>query len=127
MSIEHLKTSSGRTVLYGDFEGMTDQDEILKQGMRLAQELKNSSGPQYFLVNFKGATVGTAFMTAIKNEAKLILKTIPLTTAVLGIDGLKQILIQGYIRFTGSNLRMFKTKEEAIGYLDTAQLSTVRK
>lgn len=112
--IEH----KGRKILLGDFKGITDQEELLKQGQDAARILKESSGEQmYLLVDFHGTAVGVDFMTKIKDEGKYILKNVPLTTALTGITGLKEILVQGYIRFTNSKLRTFSTVEEAKDYL----------
>ncbi|WP_109829414.1 hypothetical protein [Reichenbachiella versicolor] len=119
MAIENLQVG-GRNILYANFEGMKSEDELLAQAAYTVQTLKVAEGCRFFLANFKEASVNAKFMAHIKKDAKTLLTRYPIVTAIIGIDGLKQILVQGYIRFTGSKLKIFKTKEEALQYLATA-------
>jgi len=116
MSVSFI-VHKGKKILFGDFKNIIDPDELLKEGLEAAKILKESSGPMNLLCDFSGASAGTTFMSQIKDEGMYILKNVPLTTALTGISGLKMILVQGYIRVTGSKLRVFKTLEEAKDYL----------
>ena len=112
----------GRKMLFADFNGMEDQEELLRDAKKASETLLMATEHMFFLCDFTDASVGKGFMATIKDDAKKVLRTIPLTTAVTGITGLKQILVQGYIRVTGSKMRIFNTLEEAKEYLATKEI-----
>lgn len=118
MAVDHLQ-EGGRKILYANFENMDNEEELIAQATYVVQSIRSCVGCCFFLANFKGAAISTSFMKHIKNDAKDVLRNSPLVTAVIGVDGLKKILIQGYIRFTGSRLKMFDSKDEALKYLAT--------
>ena len=110
-------TYKGKQLLFINLIDMKDQDEMIKDGKKAAEMIIERNKPTLFLCDFSNSAIGSAFMSQIKDDGKYILKNIPMKTAVIGITGLKQILLQGYIRFTGSKLRTFDTLEEAKDYL----------
>ena len=106
-----------KKVLFLDLKDMKDQNELIKDAKEVANIIIERNSPTLFLCDFTNAAVGTEFMSQMKEDGRQILRNIPVKTAVSGITGLKQILLQGYIRFTGSKLRSFDTLEEAKDYL----------
>ncbi len=107
----------GKTFLFLNINGMTEQDVLIEDAKKAAKTIIERNEPTRFLCDFTNASFGVELMNQIKDDGKYILKNIPMKTAITGITGLKQILLQGYIRFTGSKLRVFNTLEEAKDYL----------
>lgn len=111
--IEH----KGKKILFIDLKEMVDQEAMIKDGKETARLIKEKNEPTRLLVDMTNSAAGTEFMSSIKEDGKFILKNIPMKTAVTGITGLKNIMLQGYIKFTGSKLRSFPTLDEAKEYL----------
>ncbi|MFY0625104.1 MAG: hypothetical protein JXR07_02335 [Reichenbachiella sp.] len=107
----------GKEILFINLKDMSEQPQLIDDGIEAARIIKERNERLLFLCDFTNASVGTQFMSRIKDDGKYILKNIPIKTAVTGITGLKNILIQGYIKFTDSKLRIFDTLEEAQEYL----------
>ena len=69
------------------------------------------------LSNFDGVPVGTEFMNKVKPWGKELQPKIK-RQALLGVTGLKNILLQGYILFTGEKeIKTFDSEAEALDYL----------
>lgn len=107
-------TYLNKEIIFADFSGLKEQQDLIDVALTASRNIRACEySPVLFLCDFTNAVVGTEVMTSIKDEGKYILKNIPIITAITGISGLKQVLIQGYIRFTGSKLRIFDTLQEA--------------
>lgn len=112
--IEH----DGRKIVSVNFRGAKDGSEMINLLHQFAEILQRSPGRILSLLNFENAYVSPAFM----NEAKKLGKEIGLEkmgkSAFVGVTGLKKILFQAYVSFTGqADVRTFDTDQEAKDWL----------
>ncbi len=107
----------GKELLFIDLKNIKDPKILIDDAKEAARIIIERNAYTLFLCDFTNAAISTDFMSGIKDDGKHILKNIPIKTAVTGITGLKNIMLQGYIRFTGSKLRSFPTLDEAKEYL----------
>jgi hypothetical protein len=107
----------GQTILVADYHGLQKVSEQFQVLDEVTNILKSSPSKLAILSNFEGATVGTEFMNKVKPWGKEMQPKIK-RQALLGITGLKGILLQGYILFTGEKeIKAFDTEAEAMNYL----------
>lgn len=71
------------------------------------------------LIDFRGATVHPAVMNHLKQSGKAIVEPRTEKAAIIGIDGIRHILLAAYNRFTGAGKRqkLFDNQEEALEWL----------
>lgn len=110
--IEH-KT---RKILYIDLRGASTE-EMLKVVEEQKRMIDAASAPVLLLNDFRGTYATQEYMNKAKEYGKLQKDKIA-RNAVLGIQGVKSILLGAYIRFSGSsNTKMFDDVEQAKEYL----------
>ncbi len=116
MSVRQMQ-HKGKPYLYADFRGTTKEEEqlaILQQIIELAEA---APGAVSILSNFEGASVSGAFMAKAKDRGKERKAKVE-RQALVGITGLKKILMTGYITFTGQKaVRAFETDAEALDWI----------
>jgi hypothetical protein len=91
----------GKTIVFADYRGLLKPEQQLQTLDQLGQLLKMSSTGTYLLSNFEDISIGTEFMNRAKDlgkehQAKLKRQ------AYLGVTGLKNILLQGFLTFSGT-------------------------
>jgi len=107
----------GQTILVADYRGLQKADQQIQVLEEVTKILKSSPTKMPILSNFEGAAVGSEFMNKVKPWGKDMQPKIK-RQALLGITGLKSILLQGYILFTGEKeIKAFDTEAEAMDYL----------
>ena len=105
----------GKEILYIDYGGLKEPEMII-----LIKEVENvilsDNKPHLQLVNMTNAFATSGYMIAAKEFGK---NTQHLThkSAILGVTGVKALLLKSYNLVSGVNLRAFKTIEEAKDYL----------
>ncbi len=106
----------GRRILFVDYTKCSTTNEMIKL-LQEVVELYNSSSIKYLALNdFTGTFGSREFLNVAKEHQKLFdEKTIK--TAVLGITGLKKVLLNGYNYFVQKKQVPFDSKEEALDYL----------
>lgn len=106
-------------IIYLDFTNMRNQSEILKledEGAALIQKQKFNSA--LTLTNMDGMF----FNNDIRNHfTKVVKENTPFVKAgaVIGLNGLISIMYKSFIAITGRNIKLFKSKEEALDYLSS--------
>ena len=110
--------AKGKKILYIDYSGLKTNEELLAV---LDEHVKAAIGSQtkyLSILNFKDASASNEFMDQVKKAGKEVLEEKTERSAVLGITGLKSVLFQAYLKFSGAKTtRAFNTEEEAIAYL----------
>ena len=107
----------GADIIYLDFTNMKEQHEILRledEGAELIQKQKFNSA--LTLTNMDGMF----FNNDIRNHfSRVVKENSPFVKAgaVIGLNGLISIMYKSFIALTGRNIKLFKTKEEALDYL----------
>ncbi len=111
------KTYKGKQILYVDYSGLKT-DEMIKLLHDSCDVLNTSSGGVLLLTNFENTTATTEYMNEVKHLGKDVITVKAAKTALLGIVGVKSVLVQGYAFFTGEkNLKTFSTEQDAMEWL----------
>lgn len=106
----------GKKILFIDYSKCKSIDEMLKQLGDIRRIYEQSAESFLALNDFTGANPSNEFIEEAKKYKDLFdRKTIK--TAVLGITGLKKLLLNGYNVFVKKKQVPFDTKEAALEYL----------
>ena len=107
----------GKSILYLDYRGVKDTAEslrILRDGFEMEM---NSAGNILILQNFEGAVANEVYMAEVKKLGKIAKDKVK-KNACVGITGIKRLLLQAYVAFSGEKtLRTFETEEGAKKWL----------
>lgn len=106
----------GRKYLYADYTEMSSP-QCIAQLKELSTRLKKGGRKALTLSNFQGAALDSEFMAIAKAAGKEVLEPLSERQALLGVDGLKKMLLGAYVKFTGSGVRAFASEQEALDYL----------
>jgi len=109
-------THKGKKILFVDYKPCKSIDEMVKLLDDIRQLYEKSSESFLALNDFTGTFGSNEFMSHAKKHKELFdRKTIK--TAVLGITGIKKILLNGYNVFVKNKQMPFESKEQALEYL----------
>ncbi|HPH96098.1 MAG TPA: STAS/SEC14 domain-containing protein [Anaerolineaceae bacterium] len=116
MSVKKIN-HQGSVVFYADYRGLKTSEELLKTLDELVAMTRSSSGNDLLLSNYEGVSLSGEYMNRVKavgKEQKGKIKR----QAVVGVTGLKTVLLNGFILFTGAtNIKAFSTEAEALDWL----------
>ena len=108
---------NGKKILYNDFSKEPDETARIRQ---LEEELKllaNQSTKVLMLVDITNAVLGRDFMARAKQLAPQFEAHLE-RQAIIGVDGLKSILLSGFNAFSrGIPLKPFSSAQAAKDYL----------
>ena len=111
--IEH----KGRRILFFDYRDQRSDEALiatLEAGSAMMQPLAH---PALLYNDFEGSVVGSAFMKRVKEVGRMNQRLID-RLALTGINGLKIIFFNAYLRATGErSTRAFSSREEALDFL----------
>lgn len=110
--IEH----KGNKVLFANFKDVKKEDEmivILNLYTKMTLEVEETV---LSLIDVTGSATGPDFMKEAKLQAKESGHKI-CKSSIIGITGLKGMLLKAYNMFSGQEMKPFETKEEALDYL----------
>ena len=117
MSIE-WKNYKGKRVMYIDYQGCKCEQDLLSVLEEEVRTLNAATTKSLMLSNYTGASISTAYMDKVKQAGKALSATKIEKSALLGITGLKSILLQGYLAFVGDkNTKAFASESEALAWL----------
>jgi len=106
----------GKKIFFVDYTVCKSIDEMIKLLDDVRREYERSPNMFLALNDFTGTSGSNEFMNhANKHKELFDRKTIK--TAVLGITGIKKLLLNGYNVFVKKKQIPFETKEEALEYL----------
>jgi hypothetical protein len=106
-----------KKIFYVDYRGLKTQDEMI-ENLKTAAGLLLDSEPHFlFLADFRGATIGYEFQKQSNKLSTTIKKLQPEKAAIIGITGLKKLILNAFNLINKEKVVPFKTKEEAIAYL----------
>lgn len=107
----------GRQILYVDLRKENTQEKALRALDEMVQAFKDTDEKLLVLSNIEGAFVGPEVIEKTKQRAKEIFNPQSKKRAMVGVKGLKKIIINGYMSIMGGKLRVFDTEEQAKEYL----------
>lgn len=115
MSLSFI-THKGKRILLIDYTKCKNTEEMIKVLDEVRKEYEKPGGQYLTLNDFSGTYGSSEFMNAASKHKELFdSKTIK--TAVLGITGIKKILLNGYNTFVKKKQIPFDSKAEALEYL----------
>lgn len=111
----------GAEIIYLNFTNMRNIDEIIElesAGGKLIQE--QAFGSAFTLTNMDGMF----FNNEIRNHFSTVVKAntpFVKASAVIGLTGLISIMYSSFVKLSGRNIKLFKTKDDAMEYLASCQ------
>jgi len=101
--------AKGKKILSMDYSGLKTTNELTEVLDAAIKETRPLPAGFLGLSNFADSSISSEFMDKINKTDK---------AAVLGVTGVKSVLFQAYLRFTGAKTtRTFNSQDEAIAYL----------
>lgn len=116
MKIEHIVHNDKKIVVINWFE-CKNQDEMIQLLKDVNIEFRRSGENILTLEDYTNIFVSNKFMMAAKKLGKEVLAKKRAKGAILGITGVKKVLLNSYNHFTEDKLIPFNTKQEALDYL----------
>jgi hypothetical protein len=111
-----IREFEGKKYVYGDFTNLSEP-KCIECLEALAALISAQPGKVRSVSNFAGATLGSAFMSRAKALGKTVFEPRAEKQALLGIDGLKKMLLSAYVKFTGSKMKPFDSEPEALKFI----------
>lgn len=109
-------TRGGKRILYTDFRDCQSEAEMASLFEKAVEAVLASPELVLTLNNFDGINVTRAFLRTLERRAHDYKHKVK-AKAVLGVTGVKKILINTYSVITGIDARAFDTEEAAVSYL----------
>ena len=109
--IEH----KGKKILYCDFSGFSE-DEMIDLLEKEAQILEQN-GKTLIISNFANTAIGKAFWAKSKELVKTRIQPNTEKSAILGVEGLKAIMLKANNAFSGDKVEPMKSLEAAKDYV----------
>jgi hypothetical protein len=111
--IEH----NGKRVLYGDYRNLKTSDEMLANLELEAKVTREAEGQVLCLDDFRDAAVTGPFMDRAKALGKQVFAAKVARNAVLGITGVRKVLLNAYNAVAANSLRAFDNEGAAKDFL----------
>ncbi|MBN2441039.1 MAG: hypothetical protein JXJ04_06825 [Spirochaetales bacterium] len=107
----------GKKILYVNYRNVRDKDVAISILKRAVEIERKSEGDLLILQNYEGTYANQEFMGEIKKLGKEVKEKVK-KNALVGITGIKKILLQTYSAFSGEkNIKTFNTEEDAKEWL----------
>jgi hypothetical protein len=112
--IEH----QGKKILHNDYVGTKTEQEMLEMLADTSTILTGSPTKVLMLTDFTGTSVSPEYMNRVKKLGTEVMNLKVEKCAVLGIAGLKKILMDSFLAFThASYMKTFDSEAEAFKWL----------
>lgn len=109
---------AGKRILRLDYTDLSSPDEQIAVLERELDVIETAADRTLVLADFEGASATPEYMARLNEAGKQVRNVKVEKTAVLGITGLKAILLDGYVRFTGdTRVRAFDSEADALDWL----------
>lgn len=107
----------GKDIVYVDYSNVEDI-EALKERVRRVEELERGTGRNDILelIDITGSYADTEMLEVLKQSARGSTDMIK-KSAVIGVTGVKRILLALVNKFSGQSIEPKDTKEEALEWL----------
>ena len=108
---------NGKSILYVDYSQCKDKWEMIALVEATVPHYKNAPGKILSLSDYNNVTGSPEYMNVVKQLGKELFDAKTERGAVLGITGLKKVLLQGYNLVSKQKIMAFDTKDQALKYL----------
>lgn len=108
----------GRQILYIDYSNLKSSKEVCPVIAKLTEMVHSMSAKQLFLTDATDGSADKDTMAALKRVAQLCKeRDVVEKECIVGIKGIKKVLLKAVNTFAKSNIVMFDTQEEAMEWL----------
>jgi len=108
---------SGKSILYIDYRGLKKKEEMLANLHEAVKIYRSHPTEKYrVLIDVTDAAGSQEWMDESKKYGKEMGKQ-TIKSAILGVTGVKKVLLMGYNAVVGGRLKPFSTKDAALEYL----------
>jgi hypothetical protein len=107
----------GKKILYSNFQGAKNEDELLKTLNTQIEILRKEAQKTLLLVNIGDVHATDKFNSELRRLSKEVVQPKTSKSAMVGITGVKKIIFSAIIRFSGENAKLFDTEEDAKKWL----------
>lgn len=108
----------GKKILFSDYRGCHSIDAMLKVLYDEIEILHQQNEKVLVMANYNDCSPTGEYFHAVKKFGKETLKAKTSKTATIGINGVKRLLFNTYISFTGDyHVRLFNDEETALEWL----------
>jgi len=105
----------GKEILYADYRGLNEA-ECIDLERKLESAVLKDNKPHLQLINVTGG-FGTPAYMKVANEVGKNIKHLILKGGIVGIKGVKKVLLMSYNVLVGGKLKPFNSEDEAKEYL----------
>lgn len=110
------RRDKGQLFLYLDCREL-EEKELLKILDEAADQLKPITSKVPVLANIQETVLSTKFMDKLKQLAKEVYIEKVGNTAIVGVTGVKKVLLSSYNYLLGQDMKAFDTEEAALEWL----------
>ena len=110
-------THNGRKILHVNFKDIKSKDAVMSNLEDMKKHYIEATDKIYLLLDVRGTFTDPEVMDTLKHYGKQYFSGKSEKRAILGITGVKKILLRAYSIVTGTNVASFDSEEEAKDYL----------
>jgi hypothetical protein len=107
----------GKKLLFVDYNGVINENELLKILYEEIEILKKETQRQFILVNIGNSYSTEKYRQEVQRLTKEVVKNKTEKSAIVGMVGLKKIIFGTMIKFSDGHVRLFDTVEDAKKWL----------
>lgn len=112
-----LINHKGREILLIDYSECRNTDEMLVILNDAASLVRTLPGKGLHLIDTSNVSGSRKYMEAAKKAGKELFNDKAEKVAIVGVTGVKKVLLMGYNKITPNKLIPFSTRQEALDYL----------
>ena len=106
-----------RKILHVDFQNIKVKDNVLQNLEEMVKFYNEANDKIYLLLDVRGTFTDPEVMDKLKHYGKTVFRGKSEKRAILGVSGIKKILLQAYSTVTGTKVALFDSEEDAKDYL----------
>ncbi len=116
MSAE-LITHNGKIIVFGDYSECNNKEKMIAKLHEVEQLMLKQEGLVLYLADLNKTHGSVEFMTAVKEVARRTFNHKVDKAALLGITGVKKVLLNGFNKVSKQKFEPFDTKALALEFL----------
>ena len=117
MSVDYI-IHRKKKILEADYSLCETKEDFYKKIDELTEEVAASTNQVRVLTDVTFANVGNDFLSRAKTKSKPLQHKVH-KSAILGVTGFKKLILNAYTKYTGSKMKAFTSRKEALDYLAT--------